>query len=461
MKRKRPIERAPTVGFVSLGCAKNLVDSEHMASLLASGNISLAPRPDEADVLIVNTCAFIGDAKTESIDAILEACAARDSGRHRAVIVAGCLSQRYGRDLRESMPEVDAYLGLDALDEIVPLVRRLVQGEGRGSYIVPPEARRVFEPVKDGVVLTGGSYAYIKIAEGCNHRCSFCIIPSIRGSYRSRRVDAIVRQAESLLGKGIRELILISQDTTSYGKDLGAGSDLPSLLRALGRLGGGFRVRLLYGHPAHVTDSLLDAIAEVPQVCKYLDLPIQHSHPDMLRIMRRPSGKAVITGLPERIRKVIPGVTLRTTCLVGHPGETRERFLHLRRFVESAQFDHLGVFAYSAEEGTPAATMAGRVPRRTAEERRGELMLLQRGIVRKNGRKLVGRKDTFLVEGPAVRRTAGSLRARSGRSAPEIDGETLISGVPSGIRAGVFITARYVGTRGYDMLAEYCSCEDI
>lgn len=449
---------APTVGFVSLGCAKNLVDSEYMASLLRSGNIGLAPSPGEADVLIVNTCAFIGDAKKESIDAILEACTARTAGRHRAVIVAGCLPQRYGQDLLASLPEVDAFVGLDALDEVLPLVRRLASGKGRGEYLVPGRAQRLFEPVAAGVLFTGGSYAYIKIAEGCDHRCSFCVIPAIRGTYRSRRVSDIVRQAGHLLEQGVRELILVSQDTTQYGKDLGDGTGLPALLRALGRLGGQFWIRLLYGHPAHVTNALLEAIAKIPQMCKYLDLPIQHSHQEVLRLMRRPAGaRSSILGMPDRIRKAIPDVTLRTTCLVGHPGETAEHFLHLRRFVESAEFDHLGVFVYSPEEGTPAFDMPGKVDRRTAAARRRELMLVQQQIVLKKARKLLGREETFLVEEPASNANKTTWKGRSARHAPEIDGEVFISGMPEGTRAGSFVRAGYAGVEGYDMLAEYCA----
>lgn len=456
MKRKQLPISPPSVGFVSLGCAKNLVDTEYMASLLKSGKVALASSPDDADVLIVNTCAFIGDAKKESIDAILQACASRNSGRHKAVIVAGCLPQRFGRDLRKSLPEVDAFIGLDALDKVLPLVRRLANGQGHGSYLVPRKSMRLFEPAQAGVLFTGGSYAYIKIAEGCDHRCSFCVIPAIRGSYRSRRMRDILLQAERLLEQGVLELILISQDTTQYGNDLDAATDLPKLLRALGRLGGKFWVRLLYGHPAYVTDELLGAVAEIPQVCKYLDLPVQHSHPDMLRAMRRPGdARSSILDMPSRIRKAVPDVALRTTCLVGHPGETEEQFMHLRSFVEGAEFDHLGAFVYSPEEGTTAFDMPDRVPRRIAGARRRELMLIQQKIVMMKARKLIGREDTFLVEGAALKAKAGTRKGRSGRHAPEIDGEILIGGVPAGIGAGSFVTGKYVGVKGYDMVAEY------
>jgi len=266
----------------------------------------------------------------------------------------------------------------------------------------------------------------------------------------------ILQQAERLLEQGVRELILISQDTTQYGKDLDSRTDLPKLLRALGRLGGRFWIRLLYGHPAHVTDELLEAVAEVPQVCKYFDLPVQHSHPDMLRAMHRPaSGAGAILDMPARIRKVVTDVTLRTTCLVGHPGETAEQFLHLSRFVEKAEFDHLGVFVYSPEEGTAAFDMPGRVPGRVAAARRRDLMLIQQKIVMMKTRKLIGREETFLIEGLMSKAKAGTRKGRSGRYAPEIDGEVLIKGVPAGIQTGSFVVGKYVGVKGYDMVVEY------
>jgi ribosomal protein S12 methylthiotransferase len=457
MKRCPHHPHSLSVGFVSLGCAKNLVDSEQMASLLISENIRLAPSPDVSDVLIVNTCSFIGDAKKESIRAIRDACAAKKAGRHRAVVVAGCLPQRYGRDLRATLPEVDAFIGLDALDKVPLLVRQLSAGRGTGSFLVAEEAKRLFEPVAQGILFTGGRYAYVKIADGCDHRCSFCVIPAIRGSYRSRKVGDIVRQAERLLEQGVRELILVSQDTTEYGKDLRDGTDLTGLLRALGALGGRFWIRLLYGHPAHVTDRLLDTISEVPQVCKYLDLPIQHSHPDMLTTMLRPCGSRTgILEMPGRIRQVIPDVTLRTTCLVGHPGETKERFLHLLHFIERAEFDCLGVFTYSPEEGTAAFAMPGKVNKRVAAARRSELMLAQQKVVRTKARRLIGREETFMVEEPVPKSKDATWKARSARQAPEIDGHTLVCGVPAKTRPGTFVTAKYTGAKDYDMLAEYC-----
>lgn len=458
MKCSRQHPLPLSVGFVSLGCAKNLVDSEHMASLLRSEHIRLAPSPEEADVLIVNTCSFINDAKKESIDVIRDACAAKRAGRHKAVVVAGCLPQRYGRDLRATLPEVDAFVGLDALDKVPLLVRQLAAGRGTGSFLVAEDAKRLFEPVAQGVLFTGGSYAYIKIAEGCDHHCSFCVIPAIRGNYRSRRADDIARQAERLLEQGVRELILVSQDTTQYGKDLRDGTDLPGLLRTLGGLGGRFWIRLLYGHPVHITDRLLETIGEIPQVCKYLDLPIQHSHPDMLSAMRRLGGSRTgILEMPERIRKVIPDVTLRTTCMVGHPGETREHFQHLLQFVKQAEFDCLGVFVYSPEEGTAAWAMPGKVDKRVAAARRGELMLAQQKIVMTKARKLIGRDETFLVESPVSKAKGAKRKGRSTRQSPEIDGHSLIRGVPAKIRPGTFVAAKYAGVKDYDMLAEYCA----
>jgi len=447
-----------TVGFISLGCAKNLVDSEYMATSLISAGIHLAPSPEQADVILVNTCSFIGDAKQESIDAILDACGEKKAGRCKAVIVAGCLPQRYRGSLAVAIPEVDAFIGLDQLNELPGLIRKLVSGRKYQAVNVSDESTRLFEPASRSVSFTGGPHAFVKIAEGCNHRCGFCIIPKIRGPYRSRRISDIVRQSERLLESGIRELDLISQDTTSYGSDLKDGSDLPALLRALGKIGGDFWVRLLYGHPAHVSYHLLDTIAEVKQVCKYLDLPIQHSHPEMLRAMLRPTGsRSGVRSLPSRIRKMIPEVTLRTTCLVGYPGETNAHFLDLLGFVCEAEFDHLGVFAFSREEGTRAFGLPCQVCKRTASLRRDQIMRAQQRIVIEKASKLVGCKEVILVEKPESVRKGASKRwiGRSVRHAPGIDGEVRVVEMPPGNHAGKFVVAKYIAVDGYDLRAAY------
>jgi ribosomal protein S12 methylthiotransferase len=438
-----------SVGFISLGCAKNLVDSEHMASVLVAARVRLAPSPEEADIILVNTCGFIGDAKEESIDAILRACALKQTGGCRAVIVAGCLIQRYRDQLQKALPEVDAFIGLDQLNDIAVIVRRLEQGES-GILRVSRVSHKVFSPLPSRIILTGGPFAYLKIAEGCNHRCAFCAIPGIRGRYRSRAIPDIVKEAETLLGRGIRELNLISQDTTRYGHDLGNGSDLPGLLKALGKLGGRFWIRLLYGHPAHLDDELLDTMGGIPQMCRYLDVPIQHSHPAVLQAMRRAAGAAAVRAFPERARRRLPGITLRTTCLVGFPGETAAYFNDLVSFVREARFDHLGVFAFSPEENTAAAVLPHPVSAATAQRRRARLMEVQQAIAFQQVAAFKGRDDTVLLLRPVGR---GDWEARSTGQAPEVDGVIRVKGVEPQAKAGMFVRVRYTGAAGYDLRA--------
>ena len=445
-----PVGEAPfSVGFISLGCAKNLVDSEHMATVLRAEGITLARTPEEAEVILVNTCGFIGDAKEESIDAILQACARKQTGPCRAVIVAGCLIQRYQAELRRAIPEVDAFIGLDQLPQIAKVVRRLAGGE-RHIYDVSPVSEKVFNPLPGRILLTGGAYAYVKIAEGCNHRCAFCAIPGIRGRYRSRSIREIVREAERLLEQGIRELNLISQDTTRYGSDLGNGADLPALLKQLGRIGGNFWIRLLYGHPAYLSDDLLDTMAAIPQVCRYLDVPVQHAHADILTAMQRTGGARAVRAYPERARARLPGVVLRTTCLVGFPGETRLHFNELVRFVREFEFDHLGVFAFSPEEQTAAAKLPGQVPRATAERRRQTLMAVQQDIAFRKARGYQGATDEALY---LKRRDRGIWEARTRGQAPEVDGVTLVRRAGDGVKPGTVGRIRYTGANGYDVKA--------
>lgn len=437
-----------SVGFISLGCAKNLVDSEHMATVLRDARVRLALSPESADIILINTCGFIGDAKKESIDAILRACALKEAGGCKAVIVAGCLTQRYREELRDSMPEVDAFIGLDQLEEIAAVVRRLERGE-RDILKVSRVSRKVFSPRATRIVLTGGPFSYVKIAEGCNHRCAFCAIPGIRGRFRSRGIEDVVREAEALLERGVRELNLISQDTTRYGIDREDGADLPKLLRALNGLGGRFWIRLLYGHPAHLTDELLETMGELPRVCRYLDVPIQHSHPDILRMMRRAGGDGAVRAFPARARRMLPGVTLRTTCLVGFPGETSGHFHDLLELVRDTEFDHLGTFVFSREENTAACDLPGQVPERVARQRRSVLMKVQQGIVRRQLEARVGREDTVLV----VDDREGMVLARSAREAPEVDGNIRLTSVSKPVKAGDWVRVRYGGIDGYGMTA--------
>ena len=441
-----------SVGFFSLGCAKNLVDSQIMASTLLAEGLVLAPSPEAADVVLVNTCAFIEDAREESVDTILAACRLKEEGPCRAVIVAGCLAQRYKESLQDSLPEVDAFVGIDELDRIGKIVRQLETAR-QPSIHVSQKPHRLFEPTDSSVVFTGGPFAYLKIAEGCNHRCAFCAIPGIRGPHRSREPGGIVKEAKQLLAQGFRELNVISQDTTAYGRDLANPTRLSELLKLLGGLSGTFRVRVLYGYPGGMTDDLLRVIRDMPRVCPYLDIPIQHSHPELLAAMQRGGTTEAVRSLVGRARETVPDITIRTTCLVGFPGETDKHFQHLREFLAQMAFDHLGVFTFSPEEDTPAAGMAGQVSRELAGQRRDCLLMAQRDIVQARARTLVGRETELLLERPDED-TTGRWIGRTPRQAPEVDGETFVTGVGSQRRPGDFIRVRYIGAADYDMLAE-------
>ena len=446
--KKSDVVRPPeiSVGFVSLGCPKNLVDTQTMAGVLMENGLTLAPSPEAADVIIVNTCAFIEEARKEAIDSIFSACELKITGRCKAVLVAGCLPQRYKDDLVEELPEVDGFIGLDDLRAVARITRAVAAGKS-GLAEISPRSKRVFDPPVPGLVLTGGAYAYLKIAEGCNHRCTFCAIPSIRGRHRSRSEKKIVAEAEGLLAAGVKELVLVSQDVTAYGQD--RNTDLAALLRKLARLGEGFWIRWLYGFPSRVNVKLLETMAALPQVCRYLDVPIQHSHPDILRNMGRAATAGQLERMVSRIRRIMPDASLRTTCLVGFPGEKDAHFRHLLAFVTRMQFDHLGVFPFSPEEDTPAEQMPGRPSRRAAERRRDQLMQAQGRIVTEKAQDLVDTETTVLLEQQMDDRT---WLGRAYRDAPEIDGAVLVEHTPD-LQAGQFVRARYTAQAGYDMKA--------
>jgi ribosomal protein S12 methylthiotransferase len=451
--KKSDRSAAISVGFVSLGCAKNLVDSQVMAGVLVKEGIALARSPEEADVVIVNTCSFIEDARKEAAETIVEVCGLKKSGQCRAVLVTGCLPQRYGHDLKKQFPDVDAFIGIDQLDRAGEIIRLVLDGETKKDIVEVSETpSRLFEPELPGIVFTGGPFAYLKIAEGCNHHCSFCAIPGIRGRYRSRKLSDIVKEAEQLLANGIRELDLISQDVTGYGRDLENDTSLVRLIHDLGRLGGKFWIRLLYGYPTGISDELLNSMASIPQVCHYLDIPIQHSHPEILQAMKRGGTLESVGNMARRVRAVMPDVALRTTCLVGFPGENEKHFEHLLEFVQQVEFDHLGVFAYSPEDGTPAASIPGRVDPDVAEERRDRLLTAQRDIVDRKAAALIGTETEVLLERAGTPRH-DPWQGRSGRLAPEVDGMILASGLPRGAKVGDFVKVRYTRQAEYDMKA--------
>jgi ribosomal protein S12 methylthiotransferase len=451
------------VGLVSLGCAKNLVDSEIMAGHLHKAGMELTPNPDEADVMIVNTCSFIDAAKEESIGAILDA--NRDRGmrrRHRAqkLIVAGCMAQRFAGELRTSMPEVDAFIGLDQLTQIAPIIEGLLAKERERKTLpenfVTPQPKFIPDFDTPRFRLTPSHTAYVKIAEGCNHPCSFCIIPQMRGRHRSRTVGSIVAEARGLVAEGVRELNLISQDTTYFGMDRWEekagprapvdstrGDSLAYLLRELQKIEGDFWIRLLYTHPAHWSDELIRTIAECPKVARYVDMPLQHISDPMLEAMRRETSSQHIRDLIKRIRAGVPGITLRTTFIAGFPGETAEDFETLLAFIEETRFERLGVFRYSKEEGTRAAKREGHLTSRTKESRWKKAMVLQRRIALEQTTAAVGRKLRVLVEAPGV--------ARSEADAPEVDARVF---VPEGLPVGEFAEVTVVAANEYDLVAE-------
>ncbi len=440
-----------SVGFISLGCAKNLVDSQVMAGTLLKNNMVLAQAPEEADVVIVNTCAFIEDAREESVDSILEACEMKVENGVKAVVVAGCMSQRYKGELAESLPEVDAIIGLDELDKVADIVSRVNAGETHLSEVAAV-SRKLYDPGAFDIVFSGGPNAYLKIAEGCNHRCAFCAIPGIRGAHRSRSIESITSEAKKLLKSGYSELDLISQDTTFFGHDRDDCASLPELLCSLGELDGNFWIRMLYGYPPGISDELLTAVADIPQVCNYFDIPIQHSHPDILKAMLRANTVEPVANMAGRIRAVMPDATLRTTCLVGFPGETDEHFEHLLDFVKTTKFDHLGVFTFSPEEDTPAYDMGNCPAPEVAEDRRDKLMLAQRTILDEKASKLIGTETVALLES-SLEGEADVWFARTRRLAPEVDGSVIVSGISGDAVAGSFVPIRYIGQEGYDMYA--------
>ena len=451
------------VGLVSLGCAKNLVDSEIIAGHLRLAGMDLTPNPDEADVMIVNTCSFIDAAKEESINAILEANQQRGMRRRhdaQKLIVAGCMAQRFAGELAKSLPEVDAFIGLDQLTQIVPIIEGLLErdenaGPATPENFVTPQPRFIPDFDTPRFRLTPSHTAYLKIAEGCNHPCSFCIIPQMRGRHRSRTVDSIVAEARALVAEGVKEINLISQDTTYFGMDRWEekagpraqvdstrGESLTRLLRELQKIEGDFWIRLLYTHPAHWSDELIQTIAECPKVARYVDMPLQHISENMLDAMRRETSSQHIRDLVKRIRAGVPGIVLRTTFIAGFPGETEEDFATLLEFIRETRFERLGVFRYSREEGTRAAKREGHLPQRTKEARWKKAMALQRKIALEQTQAAIGQRIRVLVEAPGIARSEGD--------APEVDARVF---VPQDLPVGQFADLLVAGAQEYDLVA--------
>jgi ribosomal protein S12 methylthiotransferase len=442
---------------VSLGCAKNLVDSEVMLGSLLRDGMEVTRDAQEADVVIVNTCGFIEGSKKESIDAILKANKLRETGNCKALIMAGCLTQRYPEDLRKELPEVDAIVGLNEVPRIGEIVRDVLSRNGHTAprlYWSGP-AKYVPDYSAPRFRLTPKHYAYVKIAEGCNHPCTFCSIPRIRGKHRSRVVNDVLTEIRGLVESGAREINLISQDTTFYGKDLDPHAPGPrdgkgllgELLREIQRVDGDFWVRLLYTHPYHWTDELIETIAACDKVCRYVDMPLQHINDEMLKRMRRETSGKYIRELVSRIRAGIPGIALRTTFIVGFPGETEEHFEELLDFIQDAKFERLGVFQYSQEDHTPAGDMSGQVATRVKKQRYRRAMAAQQQVSREVQAAFVGKTLRVLVE----ERDEDGWRGRSHADAPEIDGSVRVRGTP---RVGEFARVRITGASEYDLTGE-------
>ena len=435
------------IGFVSLGCPKNLVDSEVMMGQLAARGHELTPHPDQADCLVVNTCSFIDPAKKESVDTILEMAEYKKVGRAKRLIVAGCLVERYRGDIHKEMPEVDAMVGTNELERIVALC----EGTPVADEPAPPY---LYHDLTPRVLSTPSHFAYIKIAEGCDHPCSFCVIPQYRGRFRSRRPESVAAEATRLLGGGVRELNLVGQDTTSFGEDLGLRDGLAALLERLAAIPTEREkwIRFLYAYPNQVTQRLLDTVAAHDSLVPYIDMPLQHSSAVVLRRMKRGGSGEIFLKLIERIRRTIPGVAIRTSFIVGFPGETQEDFDELCQFVEAARFDRLGVFLYSDEDSSASYALGGKLDGRTSHNRRRRLMAIQRRIARARNRALVGSEAPVLVEGVAEE-TDLLWRARLKTQAPEIDGVTLINDVEGEPpRAGEICGLRVTGAYDYDLV---------
>jgi ribosomal protein S12 methylthiotransferase len=467
------------IGFVSLGCPKNLVDGEVMLGYAREAGHEITPAADDADVIVVNTCAFIDNAKQESIDTILEMARQKRDGKCSRLVVTGCLAERYRDELKKEIPEIDALLGTGELPDIVKALGPMaddrwpmVDGSrtttsdvrpltfhkkniGRTSKIGHrrPPPTYIYDADTPRVLTTPGHFAYVKVAEGCDYTCAFCIIPTLRGEYRSRTRESIVAEARALAARGVKELLLISQDTTFYGIDRRERGALAALLRELNAVDGLEWIRLLYLYPTTITDDVLAAMAECEKVCRYVDLPLQHASADVLKRMRRPGNRKTYDSLLARIRDRVPGVTLRTTFIVGFPGETEDDFAALEAFVEDTRFDHIGVFTYSHEEGTRAYAARDDVPAATKRKRRERLMTRQQRIVAARQQERIGSDVRVLVDGASPEHEL-VLQGRLEGQAPEIDPVVYLTDAdPSSLRAGEVITARVTGASGYDLIA--------
>lgn len=472
------------MGFVSLGCPKNLVDTEIMMGMLSRAGAEITRNPEEADVLVVNTCSFINRAKQESIDAILDLARLKGQGKARKLIVAGCLVERYGSEIQAEIPEVDAVVGTGELEQILtaaglnpaeslppkqlPILnnpprpfrpeaeRRAAQGrfarsEWKGAK--PDLPQYLYDHTTPRMLSTGRASAYIKIAEGCDHPCSFCIIPNLRGKFRSRQFDSVVTEAQRLVRDGVREITLVGQDTTCYGEDLGMRDGLAQLLDELAAIPNLKWLRFLYAYPNKITGKLLDTIAAHRNICKYLDVPLQNASGAVLKRMRRGGSAEIFLGLLAKVRAKVPGITLRTSLIAGFPGETEEDFEITASFIKEARFDWLGVFGYSDEEGATAYELDGKLPAKTIERRKRDLMRIQKTVSRETRQAMVGSSFDLLVEGESEE-TPLLWEGRTERHAPSIDGKVYINdfGPFSDLQPGRFYRSEVTEAHDYDLV---------
>ncbi len=436
-----------TISCVSLGCAKNAVDLQVMMGHLLKAGFTMSDS-EFSDVILVNTCAFIEPAREEAVSEIFRACYMKEQGYCKAVVVSGCLAQRYREDLCTAFPLVDAFIGIDALDKIVPLIekiekRALKKPQGAPTLLIPPgQPKKIFDPPMPALRFTGSAFAYLKIAEGCAHRCAYCAIPGIRGNCRSRPVKSLVKEARELIKTGVKELNIVAQDPLLYGIDFKDGTNIVTLLKALDRIKGDFWIRVLYAYPNEITDDFIKWMNTSKHAVKYIDVPLQHTHPEVLKAMNRGAAVKASLEASEKLRREIPGVTLRTTIMTGFPGETPARYKQMLEDIKRMKFDHLGAFAFSPEEGTAAEKMKGKPSAAIGEARMIEVMETQKKIWQAKAKKYKGKTFKALVVESGV--------ARMESQAPEVDGVVFVD---KSLPVGQFVDVKITSVKGFDFIA--------
>ena len=434
--------------FISLGCDKNLVDTEVMLGMLASRGYEMTNDEQEADIIVINTCCFIHDAKEESIQNILEMAEYKKNGSAKALIVTGCMAERYRQEILDEIPEVDEVLGTTAYDRILDAVDAALDGQ---HEVMTADLDALPLPETKRLVTTGGHFAYLKIAEGCDKHCTYCIIPKIRGNFRSVPMERLLKEAQDLAEQGVKELILVAQETTLYGKDLYGEKSLPKLLRELCKISGIRWIRILYCYPEEITDELIQVMKEEPKICHYLDLPIQHANDTILKRMGRRTSKQELIDIVQKLRKEIPDICLRTTLITGFPGETQEQHEEVMEFIDTLEFDRLGAFTYSPEEDTPEATFEDQIDEEVKEDRQADIMELQQEIAFDKAEDMIGREVLVMIEGKVADENA--YVGRTYRDAPNVDGLIFIN-TDVELISGDFAKVKVTGALDYDLIGE-------